>query len=45
VAVEWPKNTLATWIPSDARTWRIAITTNNDGTRTITIDPPNPSNS
>ena len=45
VAVEWPKKAVATWIPNDARTWRIAITTNNDGTRTITIQPPNPPNS
>ena len=40
VAVEWPKNTLATWIPTDARVWQIAITTNDDNTRTIEIIPP-----
>ena len=40
VAVEWPKNTLATWIPADARTWRTRITTNDDDTRTIEIIPP-----
>ena len=40
VAVEWPKNTLAAWIPTDARVWRIAITTNDDNTRTIEIIPP-----
>ena len=40
VAVEWPKNTLATWIPTDARVWRIAITTNDGNTRTIEIIPP-----
>ncbi len=40
VAVEWPKNTLAAWIPADARTWRVRITTNDDDTRTIEIIPP-----
>jgi tRNA threonylcarbamoyladenosine biosynthesis protein TsaE len=40
VAVEWPKNTLATWIPADARVWRIAITTEEDDTRRIEIIPP-----
>jgi tRNA threonylcarbamoyladenosine biosynthesis protein TsaE len=39
VAVEWPKNTLATWIPTDARVWRVQITTNDDDTRTIEIIP------
>ena len=40
VAVEWPKDTLATWIPADARTWRIAITTEDDDSRRIEITPP-----
>ena len=40
VAVEWPKNTLATWIPTDARVWRVTITTIDDDTRTIEINPP-----
>jgi tRNA A37 threonylcarbamoyladenosine biosynthesis protein TsaE len=40
VAVEWPKSTLATWIPTDARIWRVQITTNDDDTRTIEIIPP-----
>jgi tRNA threonylcarbamoyladenosine biosynthesis protein TsaE len=40
VAVEWPKNTLATWIPDDARTWRVRITTKDDYNRTIEIIPP-----
>ena len=40
VAIEWPKETLATWIPADARTWRVRITTNDDDTRTIEIIPP-----
>ena len=40
VAVEWPKNTLANWIPTDARVWRVAITTEEDGTRRIEINSP-----
>ena len=40
VAVEWPKNTLATWIPTDARVWRVTITTEEDDTRRIEIIPP-----
>ena len=40
VAVEWPKNTLAAWIPIDARVWRIAITTEEDDSRQIAIIPP-----
>ena len=40
VAVEWPKNTLAAWIPIDARVWRIAITTEEDDSRQIVIIPP-----
>ena len=40
VAVEWPKNTLAAWIPIDARMWRIAITTEEDDSRQIVIIPP-----
>jgi tRNA threonylcarbamoyladenosine biosynthesis protein TsaE len=40
VAVEWPKNTLAAWIPIDARVWRIAITTKEDDSRQIVIIPP-----
>lgn len=41
IAVEWPKDTLATWIPADARTWRIAITTEDDDSRRIEIAAPN----
>ena len=41
VAVEWPKDTLATWIPADARTWRVAITTEDDDSRRIEIVAPN----
>lgn len=40
VAVEWPKDTLATWIPADARVWRVAITTEEDDSRLIEITPP-----
>ena len=41
IAVEWPKDTLATWIPADARVWRIAITTEKADTRRIEITTPN----
>jgi len=40
VAVEWPKDTLATWIPTDARVWRVAITIEDDDARSIAITPP-----
>lgn len=40
IAVEWPKDVLATWIPGDARVWRVAITTGDDDSRTIEIQPP-----
>lgn len=40
VAVEWPKDALATWIPSDARTWHVAITVVDDEARIITLRPP-----
>lgn len=40
IAVEWPKNTLAIWIPSDARIWRVSITTGDDDSRVIEITPP-----
>ena len=40
VAVEWPKDTLATWIPTDARVWRVAITIEEDDARSIEISPP-----
>lgn len=40
VAVEWPKDALATWIPADARVWRVAITIESDDARTIEITPP-----
>jgi tRNA threonylcarbamoyl adenosine modification protein YjeE len=40
VAVEWPKKTLARWIPTDSRIWRVAITTDHDDSRRIEITPP-----
>jgi len=40
VAVEWPKDSLATWIPRDARIWRVEISTNDDNSRSIRIHPP-----
>jgi tRNA threonylcarbamoyl adenosine modification protein YjeE len=40
VAVEWPKNTMATWIPRGARVWRVALTTRDDDTRLVEITPP-----
>jgi tRNA A37 threonylcarbamoyladenosine biosynthesis protein TsaE len=40
IAVEWPKDTLATWIPVDARVWRVAITTLDDDSRRIAITAP-----
>lgn len=40
VAVEWPKDALATWIPADARLWRVAITVEDDDTRRIEISAP-----
>ena len=40
IAVEWPKDTIATWIPIDARVWRIAITTEKDDSRRIEITAP-----
>jgi len=40
VAVEWPKDVLATWIPADARVWRVIITTGDDDTRRIEVVAP-----
>ena len=40
VAVEWPKDALAAWIPADARVWRVVITTEDDDVRRIEITPP-----
>lgn len=40
VAVEWPKDALATWIPADARVLHIVITTGKDDARRIEIQAP-----
>ena len=40
VAIEWPKYTLTTWIPADARVWRMRIATEDDDSRQIVIIPP-----
>ena len=40
VAVEWPKNTLASWIPPDARVWRVRLTMTDTAAREIEIIPP-----
>jgi tRNA threonylcarbamoyladenosine biosynthesis protein TsaE len=41
VTVEWPKDTLANWIPADARVWRITLTVDDeDDSRDIEITPP-----
>lgn len=42
-AVEWPKEAIATWIPVDARLWRITIAVADDDTRTIVVQPPSSS--
>jgi len=39
-AVEWPKDVLATWIPHDARVWRVVITTESGDARRIEIVAP-----
>ncbi len=40
IAVEWPKDMIATWIPTDARVWRVSIEVADDDTRTINISTP-----
>ena len=40
IAVEWPKDVLATWIPRDARVWRVVITTEDGDARRIEIVAP-----
>jgi N-acetylmuramate 1-kinase len=40
VAVEWPKDALAAWIPADAKCWRVEISTDDDDSRSIRIHPP-----
>ena len=39
-AVEWPKDTLATWIPADARVWHCRLTLIEGGARRIEITAP-----
>jgi tRNA threonylcarbamoyl adenosine modification protein YjeE len=40
VAVEWPRDTLAAWIPADARVWRIKLTIASEDEREIEITSP-----
>ena len=40
VAVEWPKDALATWIPAAARGWTVHIETDDDDSRHIRITAP-----
>jgi tRNA threonylcarbamoyl adenosine modification protein YjeE len=39
-AVEWPKDTLAAWIPADARVWHCRLTLIEGGARRIEITAP-----
>jgi tRNA threonylcarbamoyladenosine biosynthesis protein TsaE len=41
-AIEWPKAALATWIPADARLWRVRITQGEGDAREILVVPPSP---
>jgi hypothetical protein len=40
VAVEWPRDTLADWLPIDARVWRIVLVVEHDDSRMITVHAP-----
>lgn len=40
VAIEWPKLAVETWIPADARVWRVRLTLAEDEQRDIVIEPP-----
>jgi tRNA threonylcarbamoyladenosine biosynthesis protein TsaE len=40
IAVEWPKDALATWVPADARTWTVRIDILDDGSRRLELTPP-----
>ena len=40
IAVEWPKDVLATWLPADARVWRVSLESGDDGSRRIEIVHP-----
>lgn len=39
-AVEWPRSTLAAWIPADSRVWHSCLTLLDGGSRRIEITPP-----
>jgi len=40
VAVEWPRNTIAQWVPADARVWRVSLTLTDTSVRNIEISGP-----
>jgi tRNA threonylcarbamoyl adenosine modification protein YjeE len=40
VAVEWPKDTIATWMPAAARTWVVRIESQDDGSRRVVVTEP-----
>jgi tRNA threonylcarbamoyl adenosine modification protein YjeE len=40
IAVEWPRDTLARWIPDDARLWRLVLSIEQDGSRSIRVEEP-----
>jgi tRNA threonylcarbamoyladenosine biosynthesis protein TsaE len=39
-AVEWPRDTLAVWIPAASRVWRVRLTLLPGGSRRIEITAP-----
>ncbi len=39
-AVEWPKEAVATWVPIDARVWRVRFTVEADDSRMIEMFEP-----
>jgi len=40
VAIEWPRETLATWIPVDSRVWRVRLTLADGDAREVLVVPP-----
>ena len=40
IAIEWPRRAIASWIPRDARLWRVRLTVTEGGTRRIEINGP-----
>ena len=40
VTVEWPKGSIATWLPGDSRVWRVRLTVTDEGARHIEITAP-----